>query len=381
MPGQKRIGLLMDNSTSYGRSVYAGIRRHYLPRLDVDLRLAEPSPQALDRWRDDRPDALIAHVADPAVAAELRRWSIPLINVSNALAEDFARVGVDDTEIGRLAADYFVERHYRNFGYLGFEDRIYSRLRRDGFAQRLRESGLDCVAFAWPRNEDIERQLAQWLRGMPQPLAVLVVGDERALRVIEACKEIGLAVPDGVAVLSGTNDEQVCAMSRPTLSAVQHPAERIGQEAARLLDRWIEGEPPTERVLLIPPTHVVERESTNAEAIADREVAAALGFIRQHAHEAIGVEQVVAVAGTGRRNLERKFAALLDRSIYGHIMATRLNRAKLLLQTTDLGLEAIARGSGFAGPQHFCDVFKRKLGLTPGEYRRRSAGSSVPGRA
>jgi len=364
----KRIGLLMDNATSYGRNVFAGVRRYFMSSIDFEVLVGEPSVESFRRWEGMDPDGIIAHIQRPELAEALRGWGGPVVNVSGALEEDFVRVGVDDLAIGRMAGSYFLDRHFEHFGYVGFSDRNYSRRRLEGFREGL--GGRPVAAFEQPRGEGIlDREIGPWITRQPQPIGILVIGDEHALRVCKLCQDAGIGIPEPVAILSGTNDEQYCALSQPTLSAVDLPGEQIGYEAATCLDRMLRGESPPAEPLLIAPSHVHERESTNVELIDDGDVSTALSYIRDHATESIGVEDVVAGVSTGRRNLERKFASLLGHSIYHHIVMTRLNKAKALLRTTDLDLNAVARQSGFAGAQHLCKMFKNKEGITPGDFR------------
>jgi AraC family transcriptional regulator len=80
----------------------------------------------------------------------------------------------------------------------------------------------------------------------------------------------------------------------------------------------------------------------------------------------------VRAVGGGRRQLERRFAALVGRSIYQHLLALRLERAKVLLRTGDPPLAEVAAACGFAGARHLCEAFRQREGMTPGVWRGRS---------
>jgi AraC-like DNA-binding protein len=121
-------------------------------------------------------------------------------------------------------------------------------------------------------------------------------------------------------------------------------ARRIGYEAAALLDRLMRGEPEPAVPLSIPPLEVITRLSADVNAIADPDVAAAMRFIREHACEGIGVDEVLAQVPVSRSVLQRRFRSLLGRSIHAVIAAVRLQRAKQLLVETDLSLAVIASG-------------------------------------
>ena len=109
------------------------------------------------------------------------------------------------------------------------------------------------------------------------------------------------------------------------------------------------------------------RQSTKVLAIADPHVAAALRYIRLHATE---VKDVVAQGTISRRALKRHFTKQLGRTPNGEIVRVQLERAKQLLVETDWPLPKIADRAGFLFPEYLSVVFKRELGITPGEYRR-----------
>ena len=107
-------------------------------------------------------------------------------------------------------------------------------------------------------------------------------------------------------------------------------------------------------------------------AIDDRDVAAVLRTIRQHACEGINVAQLMSHSSLSRSTLERRFKKLLGRTPKAEILRVQLDRAKGFLARTDLPVAEVARKSGFASLHYFCEAFRAKVGDTPGEYRRRS---------
>lgn len=176
-------------------------------------------------------------------------------------------------------------------------------------------------------------------------------------------------MPEAAAVLGVDNDESLCDVSDPMLSSIVPVHDRAGYEAARLLDRWMQGEPPAVSELLIEPTEVVVRRSTDILAIDDVELAAAVRFIREHACDGIGVEEVVRHVAISYSTLKRKFGRIYRRSIHDEIIRVRLERAKELLGETDLPLAAIARKTGFKHQEYLGAVFKARVGTTPQRYR------------
>jgi LacI family transcriptional regulator len=115
--------------------------------------------------------------------------------------------------------------------------------------------------------------------------------------------------------------------------------------------------------------HVVTRRSSDTFAIEDPIVAAALAFIKHNAYDLIGVSDVARATGTARNTLRRHFQEALGRTPHDEILRLRLQRAKVLLSETKLGLSEIAGSTGFRTASYFSYAFKENTGSTPGEYR------------
>lgn len=367
-----RIGLIVDQQSAYGRRVFEGIRAVLLPHRACQLRIAEATSGPPDWLRADCVDGVIAAVHDRALATALSCLDRPVVNTSHRITCDLPRVGCDDVAIGHSAASFLLVRQVGACAAVERPGRRYAALRSEAFAATLAAVDLPCPRYAWDGADDGEA-LRAWLCELPRPCTIFVTGAELALQVIHQVQRAGLQVPDQLGVLSGTEDVDVAALSRPALSAVPSHEAGIGEEAARLLLNLIAGGVAPAAPVLLPPGPVIERASSSAEAVGDDEIAAALRHIRGTATTKLGVDAVVAAVGGCRRSLERRFAQVLGRSIYDCIIAARLRVAKDLLRTTVLPLGRVAASSGFTTAQHLCDVFRRWEGMTPGQYRSLSA--------
>ena len=114
------------------------------------------------------------------------------------------------------------------------------------------------------------------------------------------------------------------------------------------------------------------RQSTDGVAIEDRDVAAALRFIREHACRGLNVDEVVRNSLVSRSTLERQLRKHLRRTPQEEIRHVQIKRAKELLHTTEFSAERIAALCGFDHPEYFLVVFKRITGMTTSEYRRQA---------
>jgi len=376
------IALFVDIVSDYGRDILAGIatyvRNHEPWTIFGDPERVMTPVEQLQRWRGD---GVIAHVSTDTMARAAEACGVPVVNVSQYLPDaPFPSVLPDNAAVGRIAAEYLLARGYEHFAYCGFIGHGYAEARLASFAGRLLDEGHQVqVNRSEPPQERAEQwdrrqaDLASWVRSLPKPVGLMCCNDTRARHVTQACVTAGVRVPEDVAIIGADNDELICAMSNPPLSSIDVSAERVGYEAAALLARLMRGEPapPPDQPILIPPGEVIVRQSSDALAISDPDVAAAMRFIREHRGEPIQVDDVVEATHASRRVLERRFKKLLGRTIGTQIAMAHIDRAKGLLADTDLPTSQIAERSGYAYVQQFNALFKRHAGITPTAYRRR----------
>jgi len=159
-------------------------------------------------------------------------------------------------------------------------------------------------------------------------------------------------------------------MCSPPLSSVIPNAAGAGYRAAELLAAMMQGTEQSIQSQVIEPIGIAERHSTDVVAIADREVSAALQFIRHNACCGISVEDVTNAVAISRSTLERQFRKYLKRTPQQEIRFVQVKRVRELLSTTDLSVERIAYLCGFENPEYMYVVFKRIVHQTPGEFRQ-----------
>lgn len=376
---RKRVVLGFWSSTFEDRDAMEGVgeyvrqRSHWI--LDVCAQLMH---EATDLLRPEVDGAIInvqgEHIP-PVVAAR----GLPVVNAATA-AEQPVRplVAVNNDLVGRLAAEHLLERGFRHFGVAGM--RAANR-----FAFERGRSFIDTVARAGCAVDTLEHEdhyydwnqapseLAGWLVALPKPVGVFTCFDVRARHVVDACRELDIAIPEQLAVVGAGNDTLVCRLAEVPISSVDLNSFRRGYEAAQMLDRLMDGQPvpPETR---IDPVGVVTRRSTDVLAIRDPVVAQAIGYIRRHVDQPLQVEDVLGEVPVSRRSLERRFREELGRSPSTEICRLRLIKAQELMARTDLNMAEIAAMSGFADAVRFSRTFRRELGMTPTAWRERRRG-------
>ena len=379
-----QIALLVDTATDWGRRMIRGISRYAKQQEGWDIWLEQRCQHAPGRlppgWQGD---GVIARVADRAMARHLVGAPGIVVNVSSARIPgvDFPTVTADLRAAARLAVGHLLDQGFRNFGYFAPMGFSYVDDHYKSFVETLAAAGHDCSLFAahhmpashaaWrKRQKDFEH----WLQELPKPVAVVTWTGDRGREMLYACRALGLLVPEQVAVLSGDEDSLLCETCNPPLSGVALTSERIGFEAATLLDRLLHGEPAPTEPILIEPTRVVVRQSTDTLAIDDPDLARAVAYIRQHAATPIQVSDILRAVPVSRSWLERRFQQTLGRSPAEEIRRVHLERAKQFLADTDMSVPEVAVASGFGSREYLAYTFKQATGSTPREFRTRVRG-------
>ncbi len=374
-----RIGLVMTHSLGFFRDILRGVKAFAVERPDWVFTPIEPEARAIELARPLRCDGYLAHVFTRPLANALLSLRKPVVSVAGVLPDlPLPRVAVDHAEVGRQAARHMLERGVRQFGFVGYPRHDFSIKREAGFREVIESTGLTLSAFherthrvqdptgLWRWNQP----LMDWLSSQPKPVGVLASNDVQGAQVSECCRQLKLLVPDQVAIVGVDDDDVLCELSRPSLSSVALPGERIGYEAAKLLDKWLSGSPPAHKLVVLPPAGVVVRQSSDLLAVPDAEVSEAVRFIQQHAHQEIRVEDVLRHVPIARRSLERRFRKVLQRSISEEIRRVHLDRSKQLLLETELPIASIARMAGFHDGRQLSILFRQATGSTPSAFRR-----------
>jgi LacI family transcriptional regulator len=364
------IGLMIDALSGYGHRILEGIGRYAKQKPEWRFAFFDRGQSDLATLvRSWNGDAIICTALDDRFSNAARGRDIPVVNVTGRVSRSNMIDVIGDAHAsGVMAAEFLMARGFRHFAMVGDKDEAaYSVERMSGFVETLSAAGLRTHTFNAGVGD--ESRLDAWISSLPRPLALAATADRHASLVIDSCWRVGISVPEEIAVLGIGNYRQLCELSSPTLSSLEVNMERRGFEAANVLDRVLTGGEIPKKPLLIPPAHVVERESTNIYAFEDREVVAALQFIRQNASRSINVRDVVAATNISRRSLEGRFNNLIGRTLHDEIWQAHFDLASRLLASGDHPLQEIATRSGFRSASALVNLFRQRYGVTPKEYR------------
>jgi DNA-binding LacI/PurR family transcriptional regulator len=193
----------------------------------------------------------------PQLEEALRRAEVPIVFLG--LSEQWGdSVGPEDAAGARLAVEHLLSLGHSRVAYVRtpLVEESGDRARYSGYRSAMRAAGLPTLPpVVWDPGSDVvvfgRRRVG--LRealggGRDQPTALFVSNDIGAISMIEACEQIGLAVPADVSVV-GFDDIAIAALHRISLTTVAQPLDYQAERAVSLLLERIEKP-------RLPPRHV-----------------------------------------------------------------------------------------------------------------------------
>ena len=299
-----------------------------------------------------------------------------------AIAQDYKKkfttipnITADYLGTGRMAARFFLERGFRNFGFFGMNDVCWSDERCDGFRREVEAAGFGDSFYSY-RMQEIDmvwyyqrNRLREWLRVIPKPIAIMACDDNQGANLIEACHGIGIKIPSEVSVIGVDNDESLCSLGSTTLTSIQIDIEEGGRQTAALVERLVSDPAAPVEDVVLRPVKIVGRMSTAAFATDDQQILKALLFIHKNALKKISVSDVMAEAALSRRLLERRFKNVTGKTLYEYITDQKLRYFAEQLADTDEQVINIALSMGENDTKSISRRFKQLYGCTPMEWR------------
>lgn len=379
-----KIALLFNANKVYDRQVVEGIGQYIqASQCTWDIFVEDEFVYHADIIKELSIDGIIADFDDPKTAEFLQNSQIPTIAVGSSYQRSdfyphFPYVATDNTALVDMAFSHLQEKGLSHFAFYGMQidcEKHWSKERKSEFIALMEKNhyplylyeGAQTNASNWLEEQG---NLIKWLKTLPIHTGIIAVTDARARHLLQACEYSKIAVPEELCVIGIDNEELIQYLSRVSLSSVEQGARDIGYQAAKLLYRLLNGHKVSHTPILIPPTAVHARNSTDYRSLRDPLVMQAMHYIRHRACQGIKVEQVLDHLETSRSNLEQRFKNEMNKTIHQVIHEEKFSRAKNLLQQTDISIQEISEICGYPSIQYFYSVFKKELGLTPKEFRQ-----------
>lgn len=372
----KKVLVCIPPNSAARRDILAGFFRYARQMKDWDIEMASSfaeTAQLHDRTVDgiitcnELPSALGVRLTKKTVVVAVAFPS----TFRSLLDTGTSFVNCDNEAIGAAGSRHFLGLGtFNSFGFVHMRSES-GDARERGFRETLRRKGAACHVFetTFPQSDSDWDEMADWLRNLPKPAAVMAFYDEQACRVLRICRAVGLSVPQEVSVIGVDNDELLCESAKPSLSSIEPDHESVGYAAAEELAYRFRRPSASGRTRAVGSPQVVERESTRFVAPAVCLVRAAVEFIRAHAVEGISVADVARGVGVSRRLLDLRFRQVERQSVLQAIESRRLATARNLLRKTHYSLAEVARRCGYGHVKSFESAFRRKMSMSPGAYR------------
>jgi LacI family transcriptional regulator, repressor for deo operon, udp, cdd, tsx, nupC, and nupG len=226
-----------------------------------------PGDNAAEILRIQEPDALLCIGSfDGSLFQELRRGNYPMVLVDTH-SSDFPCVNSDNVAGAYQATQHLIDLSKKRIVFLGGPP-YYSILQRlEGYRQAMQDAGQEPREVfgegegAHHAIEMATKLLSEQGRSSVQgcPDAIVAYNDLYALAVLQVCQQMGLRVPQDVAV-TGYDDIIQSEQSTPSLTTIRVDKEALGKEGVRLLLHPKVRQQPH----VVIPVRLIVRESTRA---------------------------------------------------------------------------------------------------------------------
>lgn len=283
----------------------------------------------------------------------------------------------EDGEAVARVADELLKLGVANFAVVGDQPiRSWSARRIEAFRRRIGDQGFvtQALELEGPAVDKIKclTQIEPWLQALPKPCGVFAVNDRIGSAVITAANRLGLRIPDDLAVIGIDNDEDICRTTTPPLSSVATDWEKGGFLSGEALDQVMRQ--PSCGPLRKPfgDLGLIRRASSAPlRTRANARVAEASAYIRAHACEGIGVDDVARHMGCSRRLAMMRYQEATGRSIFSEIRDVKFAHVLALLAQRDVQIGAIANRCGWKSPMSLRTYFEKRMGMTLRAWRER----------
>jgi LacI family transcriptional regulator len=206
------------------------------------------------RLPEDELRAIVAH--HPAVVLVNRRLG----------SDDVGMVLIDDEMGGRMATQHLLQAGHRAVGFLAGPPASHSgQQRAKGYRAALVAAGLpddpDQIRHCPPMVEGGREAARELLIARPELTALFCFNDLVAVGALQACADLGRAVPDDIAIV-GFDDIPLAALVTPSLSTCHVSRHNLGAQAMHLLLNRISGRLDEECKEIVLRPELVVRDST-----------------------------------------------------------------------------------------------------------------------
>ena len=270
------VGLVLpDLMHSFFAEVAMGVSRKLQPLgYQVVIANTEEDPEIEQRnlavLASRKVDGLIIASAQrrsrPEPFLELERSGTPYVLIDRLVAGvDANYVGVNDEHVGEVATEHLIAQGARRIAHIRGPAVSTGRGRTRGYRRALARRGMKIrpqyiVSGEWGDRGGYDAMI-ELLKLNPRPDAVFCYNDPVAAGAIKAALEMGLRVPEDMAII-GAGNVHYSDLLRVPLSTIDQSSSTIGERAAELLAECMDAKQKvTPRHVLLAPRLLVRDSS------------------------------------------------------------------------------------------------------------------------
>lgn len=384
----RRLALVSAGWTAWQQRLLSGALRYADAHPRILIRVFAPfediaaEARALAKWRADGAFGLLE---DKELSEYLAALSRPIPFVNCCLTRENPNVVTvlgDFSAFARLAVEHLRQLGVRTIAMLALEEGPFVEQRQvQPFLEIAKPANPHGATFVFTAKRKllwspdasvgpVPRRLAEWLKSLPKPVGVLCPQLGGGGYLIRCCRELGLRVPEDVAVI-GSDDTDLSLASEPTLTSVLLPLETVGFEAVRVLTDWLAGKPPPTPIVRLQCADLRVRESTGLRRAEICDIAGAVNYIEENACRGANVDELIRqTQRVSKVTFHRRFFETVGKTPAQAIRDRQLREVRRLLSGTELPVAMVSDLCGFSSPKLLARVFRSAEKTTLSDYRK-----------
>ena len=263
------VGVLIRGMDKYFGQMLAGVQETLQQNGYVPITLSVGGEFSLldqvKRLIEQRVDGVILKPETQLYEESIQdilSFDIPLVTVDNyvAGAENIDFSGVNDAQLGTMAAQHFLKLGHRDFSVVTYKDDLHLASRVNSFRQEIIAENGKVEVYKAESDDDYS-----WFEAVAKSSAsaAFLMNDVMAAEFMRFAKQNGIRVPEDLSVM-GIGNLELSKFCSPSLTSFEQHSYNIGANAVKLLVERMSGNVALDgnsRHLLETPTLIV-REST-----------------------------------------------------------------------------------------------------------------------
>ena len=200
---------------------------------------------------------------------QFMKGNIPVVFVDRTTDElNSDQVIIDNFEAGFKATEHLIHQGCKRIAHFaGSQNRNVYQERKRGYIEALRKHGLsiDERLIVYGQNLSMEEgtRSMKYICELPDlPEGIFSANDSAAVSAIQYAKQVGLKIPDDIAII-GFNDDPICTIIDPCLSSVTHPAIDLGKIAVKQVLKTSDDNTIIKSEKIILKTDLIIRKSSS----------------------------------------------------------------------------------------------------------------------